>query len=116
MKEESVVKHKKGLSDKDRSARSQLHLLLERADGLAHGSLIRMARRCGNPNCRCALEDQKHVSWYLGVTRKRRTRMKHIARLQEPTVRRWVRQYRQAMALLDQISQEAWRRLDERKS
>jgi hypothetical protein len=44
------MKHRKGLSETDRKARSQLHVLLERSDGMVHGSLIRMARRCGNPN------------------------------------------------------------------
>ena len=106
------MKHSKGLSDADRQARSQLHKLLEQADGLVHGSLIRMARRCGNPNCRCTLKDQKHTSWALGVSEQGRSRMKHIPKMQEQTVRRWAEQYQQARQLLEQISQEAWKRLD----
>lgn len=103
--------HRKGLSDADRHARSQLHQLLEQADGLVHGSLIRMARRCGNPNCRCARKDQKHVSWCLGVSEKGRTRMKHIPKDQEEVVRRWVQQYQRSRHLLEVISAEAWKRL-----
>jgi len=109
------MKHRTGLSPKDRQARSQLHQLLERADGLVHGSLIRMARRCGNPNCRCALKDQKHVSWCLGVSDQGRTRMKHIPRDEEGNVKRWVQQYQQARQLLEAISQEAWTRLQQGK-
>jgi len=109
------MKHSKGLSAKDRQARSQLHLLLEQADGLARGSLIRMARLCGNPNCRCALKGQKHESLCLGVSEKGRTRMKHIPREQEGAVKRWVRQYQRARELLETISQEAWKRLQEGK-
>lgn len=105
------MKHRKGLSAADKAARSRLHKLLEQADGLVHGSLIRMARCCGNPRCRCATQDQKHVSWYLGVTEKRKTRMKHLPKGTEAKVRRWVDQYQQARALLDQISQEAWKQL-----
>jgi hypothetical protein len=105
------MKHRKGLSEKDRQARSQLHQLLERADGLVHGSLIRMVRRCGNPKCRCALKDQKHVSWCLGVSEKGRSRMKHIPKTEEDTVQRWVQQYQEARQLLEQISQEAWNKL-----
>ena len=105
------MNHRKGLSEADRQARSQLHQLLERADGLVHGSLIRMARRCGNPNCRCALKDQKHASWCLGVSEKGRTRMKHVPRAQEGAVKRWVQQYRQARQLLETISHEAWKQL-----
>ena len=105
------MKHRKGLSETDRKVRSQLHLLLERSDGLVHGSPIRMARRCGNPHCRCTRKDQKHVSWCLGVSEKGRSRMKHIPKTEEGAVRRWVAQYQQARQLLEQISQEAWKRL-----
>ena len=105
------MQHRRGLSDKDRIARSQLHQLLERADGLVHGSLIHMARLCGNSNCQCARKGRKHHSWYLGVTEQGKTRMKHIPKALEATVRRWVGQYQQARNLLDQSSQEAWKRL-----
>lgn len=107
------MKHRKGLSAADKAARSQLHQLLERADGLAHGSLIRMERCCGNRRCRCATLGQKHVSWYLGVTEKRKTRMKHLPKGTESKVRQWVQQYQQARALLEQISQEAWKQLSD---
>lgn len=108
------MKHAKGLSAADRAARSQLHQLLEQADGLVHGSLIRMRRRCGNPRCRCATQDRKHESWYLGITQKRKTRMKHIGHGKEPTVRRWLDAHRTARHLLEQISAEAWKRLSEK--
>jgi len=107
------MKHRRGLSGADRAARSQLRKLLDQADGLVHGSFIQMARRCGNPNCRCAREDQKHLSWYLGITQKRKTRMKHIAKHREGMVRRWIKAYQEARSLLDQISHEAWKRLAE---
>ena len=77
------MRHRKGLSEPDRGARSQLRQLLERADGLIHGSLIRMARTCGKGGCRCALKGQKHQSWYLGVSTKGKVRMKHIPKAQE---------------------------------
>ena len=109
------MKHRKGLSEADRQARSQLHQLLERADGLVHGSLIRMARRCGNPRCRCALKDQKHESWCLGVSQKGHTCMKHIPRDQEASVRRWVQDYQHARVLLEAISAQAWKRLQQGK-
>ncbi len=107
------MKHAKGLSAADRAARSQLHQLLQQADGLIHGSLIRMRRRCGNPNCRCATQDRKHASWYLGLTRKGKTRMKYIGKDQEAAVRRWLEADRKARELLDQINAAAWKRLHE---
>jgi len=107
------MKHAKGLSAADRAARSQLHQLLEQADGLVRGSLIRMRRRCGNPHCRCATQDQKHESWYLGITQQRKTRMKYISKEKELAVRRWLQAHSKARHRLDQISAEAWKRLGE---
>jgi hypothetical protein len=107
------MKHRRGVSAVDKAARSRLHQLLEQADGIAHGSLIRMVRRCGNPRCRCVTKGQKHVSWYLGVTEKRKTRMKHLSKEMEPKVRRWTEQYRLARQLLEEISREAWKQLAE---
>jgi len=105
------MRHQKGLSEADRQARSELHRLLTQADGLAHGSLIRLTRRCGNPNCRCVTQNQKHQSWCLGVSVKGRTRMQHIPRASEETVRRWVAQYQRARQLIETMSAEAWTRL-----
>ena len=107
--------HRRGLSEQDRGARSQLRQLLERSDGLIHGSLIRMTRRCGKAGCRCALKGQKHQSWYLGVTTKGKPRMKHIPSAQESQVRRWVDAYQRARSLLEEMSREAWQRLEQPK-
>lgn len=103
--------HQKGLSEADRQARSELRRLLNQADGMIHGSLIRLARRCGNPKCRCATQGQKHESWCLGASVKGRTRMKHIPKESEETVQRWVAQYQRARELLEILSAEAWSRL-----
>jgi hypothetical protein len=109
------MRHRQGLSEQDRAARSQLRQLLDRADGLIHGSLIRMARTCGKPGCRCAREGQKHESSYLGVSVKGKPHMKHIPRAQEAQVRRWVEAYQRARALLEEMSQQAWQRLEQPK-
>ena len=107
------MRHRKGLSEQDREARSQLRQLLERADALIHGSLIRMTRTCGKTGCRCTLKGQKHQSWYLGVSATGKTRMKHIPKAREADVRRWVAAYQQARALLEDMSRQAWQRLDQ---
>lgn len=109
------MKHRKGISDEDRQARSQLRQLLERADGLIHGSLVRMVRKCGKAGCRCVIKGVKHESWYLGVSTKGKTRMKHIAKTQEQQVRRWVDAYQRARSLLEEMSQQAWQQLDRPK-
>jgi hypothetical protein len=103
------------LSRTERNLRSRFHKLLDDADGFVHGSLIRMARTCGNPRCKCATKGEKHVSLYLGQTRKAKTRMKYIPRVWEERIRRWAGNYQQAVDLLEEISEEGWRKLRESK-
>ena len=109
------MRHGGDLSRKERSVRSRLHRLIAEADGFVHGSLIRMARTCGNPRCKCATKGEKHVSLYLGQTRKGKTRMKYIPRTWEGRIRRWADNYQQARELLEQISEEGWSKLRESK-
>jgi hypothetical protein len=104
------------LSAEERALRSKLHQLLCRAEGLAHGSLVEMKRRCGKPNCRCASDDAfKHSSLYLSQTRNGKTRMIYIPKDLEETVRRWVADFRRASELLEAVSREGWRRIAEKK-
>jgi hypothetical protein len=104
------------LPDKERQARSRLRQLLNNAEGFVHGSLIEMARRCGNPKCRCANDDQhKHCSPYLGQTRKGKTSMIYLGRDLEVQVRQWIDNYQQAVDLLEELSLQARSRIDKLK-
>jgi hypothetical protein len=109
------MKHRGVWSKKERTLRSQFHRLVATADGFVHGSVIEMARVCGNPRCKCALKGEKHVSLYLEQTRKRKTRMKYVAKGWESRIRRWADNYRKASGLLEGISDEGWSRLSSRK-
>ena len=95
--------------------RSRLHRLLVEADGFVHGSIIRMVRTCGNPRCKCMARGEKHVSLYLGQTRKRKTRMKYIPESWVGRIRRWADNFQKATDLLEEISEEGWNRLSDRK-
>lgn len=109
------MKHRGTLSKKERGLRSQLHRLVATADGFVHGSVIEMARVCGNPRCKCALKGEKHVSLYVEQTKKRKTRMKYIPKAWEGRIRRWASNYRKASDLLEGISEEGWSKLSARK-
>ena len=101
----------------ERALRSKLHQLLHRAEGLAHGSLVEMKRRCGKLNCRCASDEAcKHSSLYLSQTRNGKTRMIYLPQELEETVRRWVGDFRRASELLEAVSREGWRRIAEKKA
>jgi hypothetical protein len=104
-------------SSRERQLRSRLHLLLNNAEGFIHGSLIEMARRCGNPNCRCASDDDlKHRSLYLGQTRGGKKSMVYLPSDLVPQVRQAAEHFQQALALLEELNDEARLRLDKDKS
>ena len=104
------------LSARERQLRSRLHFLLTHAQGFLHGSLIEMARRCGNPKCRCASSDQhKHRSFYLGRTRNGKPSMVYIPKALEPEIRQWIDDFQQALALLEELNVEARERLQQSK-
>ncbi len=106
------MRHRMGFSVEERRLRSELHRLLENADAFIHGSLIEMTRCCGNPKCRCVLKGEKHRSLYLSQSQKGgRPRMKCVPRASEAEVRRWVKNYHEARAHLEALSQLSWQKL-----
>ncbi len=104
-------------SSREREIRSRLHLLLNQTEDFLHGSPIDMARRCGNPNCRCASNDEfKHRSLCLGQTRKGISSTVYIPRHLEAKVRKGVANFQQAQDLLEELNVEARIRLDKAKA
>lgn len=104
-------------SSREREIRSRLHLLLNQAEDFLHGSPVEMARRCGNPNCRCASNDElKHRSLCLGQTRKGKSSTVYIPRRLEAKVRKGVAHFQQAQDLLEELNVEARIRLDKAKA
>ena len=85
-----------------RQVRSRLCQLLHQ-ERILLGSLVTMARTCGNPRCRCA-EGHKHVSLYLSVRTAEGRKMIYIPRALEPTVRAWVGHAQDARRLMEEIS------------
>lgn len=101
------------LSPAERAARSRLRQLLGQADGFLHASLIEMVRRCGNRRCACARDEaRKHRSLYIGQTVGGKTRMRSVPKEREEEVRRHAENYRRARALLEELSEEGWRRAE----
>jgi hypothetical protein len=100
------------LSADERRVRSQLHALLSKADGLLHGSLIEMSRRCGKASCRCASDDAaRHRSLYLGQTSKGKTVLTYIPAALESLVRQWTADFLRAADLLEALNSQARLRL-----
>lgn len=103
-------------SPRERELRSRLRSLLNQAEDFLHGSPVEMARRCGNPKCRCAAGDEhKHRCLCLGQTRHGKTTTVYVPKRLEAKVRSGIENFRAASALLEELNLEARKRLEKAK-
>ncbi len=96
------MRHRGFLSTRERQARSRLAKVFHET-ALIWGSLVTMARTCGNPGCKCT-RGQKHVSQYLSVRVSGRRKMIYLPPDREVTVRNAVRTYQEVKRLMDEVS------------
>jgi len=92
-----------------RALRSKLAKLVH-DEPMLRGTLSARKVTCGKPSCRCA-RGEKHVCLYLTCSRQGRVEQLYVPRELEEQVERWVRNYRTARELLEQISEASWERL-----
>lgn len=70
---------------------------------IVNGSLVLIARTCGNSaHCRCS-RGQKHVNTYLSYAVNGKTRMVYIPVDLEEDVRRWSQDYRRLKEWVGQV-------------
>lgn len=104
-------------SSRERELRSRLHSLLNQAEDFLHGSPVEMARRCGNPKCKCAAADEhKHRCLCLGQTRKGKTTTVYVPKHLEAKVRSGIKNFSTASDLLEELNLEARKRLEKAKA
>lgn len=93
----------------------QLEFVLAERGPLIRGSLVKRKRVCGHPGCRCATKGQLHVSPYLSVTVRGKTRPVHVPAPDERHVRvgsgRY-RRFRRARKLLVQLTAKQLKLVD----
>jgi hypothetical protein len=82
--------------------------LVEQLSGLGpvlRASLIQRFTQCGKAGCKC-MQGHKHgPSYYLTVSyAKARTRQVYVPKDLQPLAEKWVRNYHQAMTMLEEIS------------
>ena len=97
----------------ERDLRSRLAQLVA-SKGILHGTLNTRARTCGKSNCKCARGD-KHVSLYVVVSEGGKTRHLYIPESHVSQVRQWVEHYQRVLALLEEISQVYWAKVQNRE-
>jgi len=97
----------------ERRVRSRLAKLVHEKRML-HANVVRMARTCGTPNCKCA-RGEKHVSLYLSRRKEGKQRMLFVPKDWEEKVKVWVGNYREVKKLLEEVCDEGWQRVVNRK-
>lgn len=105
--------HRASRPARERAIRSRLCQLIQ-GDGVIHGSLVQMARVCGNAGCRCQ-RGAKHVSWYLAVSTNGHKRMSYIPSPWERRVREWVQRYQDIRGRLEALSECHWQQIRQRQ-
>lgn len=68
------------------------------------GSIVKVRRRCGNKNCKCATKGEKHESLYLMYQVKRKTKAVYIPVDLEEEVKEWSLEYKRVKQIMREIS------------
>ena len=68
------------------------------------GSLVKIQRRCGNPNCQCAKEGPKHPAHLLTTKVKGKTQAIYVPVDMVEEVRQWCHQYSDVKAVIKEVS------------
>ena len=97
------MRHRGHISAIERQKRSRLTKLLHDRRFLC-GSLVTMARTCGNPGCKC-MRGEKHVSLYLSIKDGQKRKMIYVPPHWEQTIRSWVEVYQQIKQMTNEVSQ-----------
>lgn len=69
------------------------------------GSLVKIQRRCGNPNCRCAHEGPQHPAHLLTTKVNGKTRAIYVPVDMVEEVRGWCRNYHDIKADIKEVSE-----------
>jgi hypothetical protein len=87
---------------------SRRRKLAEQLCGLGpvlRASLIERFTQCGKPGCKCMRGEKHGPAYYLTVSyAKGRTRQIYVPKDLQPLAEQWVRNYHQAVTVLEEIS------------
>lgn len=67
------------------------------------GSVVKVRRRCGNKNCKCAVRGEKHESFYLQYQEKGATKGIYIPVDLEEEVFKWNKEWKQTKEIIQEI-------------
>ena len=78
------------------------------------GSLVTVRRTCGKKSCHCT-RGALHASLYVSQSSGGKTRLAYVPAECAQAVRQWTRRYQRVRALMERMSEQAWRALARRE-
>lgn len=105
--------HRSSLSPCEPRRRSRLTQLIQ-GHPFLRGTLSVRSRPCGKPHCRCA-RGELHVSLYVVQSHGGKPRQVYVPREWEGRIRQAVENHQEIQALIEELSEREWKRLQERK-
>lgn len=77
---------------------------MPRGSDIIKGSLVKLRRVCGKPNCRCN-KGEKHMSLYISQSYKGKTKMTYIPRRQVEYVKDCVESYKRLLKGVEKLTE-----------
>ena len=103
---------KSPMSAHERSLRSRVTQLIQ-GSGLMRGTLAERAVTCGKQNCKCA-RGQKHEYLYVVASESGKLPQRSVPKKLQGEIQRWVENYQTLQELIEEISQLAWTKMEQR--
>ena len=92
---------------------------LQEIKPVINGSLVQIARVCGNKNCKCA-KGAKHKSYSLTRTINGKTRTVYVPKQMEEEIKLWVKERKRIKKVMEEVSDLQYviikKRSEERKA
>ncbi len=101
------------LSAAERGLRSRLAQIVS-SERFLRGTLSERSSKCGKPNCRCAT-GEGHTSLYLVDSRDGQIRQLCVPKALHDPVRRAVGEFQKMQRLLQEVSEQEWKRFLKRR-
>ena len=70
---------------------------------LMRGSVVELAMRCGNPNCRCA-RGEKHKKYHNSMSKKGKTKMIYLGKAREQIARQYSGNYKTLLEIVEEMT------------
>ena len=103
------MRHKGYFSADERQTRSQLIKIIGQ-ERIIKAGVVRMTRKCGKVNCRCA-EGKGHESYYLSMRVSKKRKMVYIPGGMVSEVKQWVTRYKEINKAIEQLSEYSLKQL-----